>query len=196
MEAVESFSSRDQKILDIQKVLLVLNLCEGTQLLVRTCYINLYSKIADQMNALDSPIRWGRTGVTICGTPGIGKSYFCIYLLLRLLKETKYTIVTSILGDTIVFPSNRSAPFSINRDQISLLRSQEKVIFVFDPSVSSSDIPPQPSYFHGFLIFVSSPSSRIKINKDVNLFDFFMDPWSLEEIELEFIKMTNPKKIC
>ncbi len=49
---------------------------------VRECYLDLYEKVRKCLDPW-----YLRTSITITGNPGIGKSYFYLYCIFRLLKE-------------------------------------------------------------------------------------------------------------
>lgn len=97
------------------------------------------------------------------------------FYILWLIKESQYTLLTCIQG---TFQPG-CLPYSITAQKIAFLCHSSHVIMVFDPSVT-------PAVQSKFLIYISSPSSRLKISKDINVHQIFMNPWTIQEILQNF----------
>ncbi len=120
---------------------------------------------------------WSLRGCAVMGTPGIGKTYFFVYLLLRLLNTKDYTILTVINWCFVMFLCNGD-PYLIDYNLPTFFCMENKVITLFDPSIAHILTP---SFFTVFMIYISSPSeSRMKAMRNrVYQSKFYMEPCEL-----------------
>jgi hypothetical protein len=148
---------------------------------VRDCYIKLYNKIETE----------GEKGpVLICGDPGIGKSYFGLYVFCRLTcsQEKKKAIRFTLSGDWIEFDGEKfrsghgwSSSNWRNEETWLLLDGNEKVEMLSKRSRVILFASPQKQNYHNFV-------------KKRDAVIYYMPEWSLREIEQLVTKVHNIDK--
>jgi hypothetical protein len=137
---------------------------------VRACYIHLYEKLETE----------GEKGpVLICGDPGIGKSYFGLYVFCRLTcsQEKKRAIRFTLSGDWIEFDGEKfrsghgwSSSNWRNEETWLLLDGNEKVEMLSKRSRVILFASSQKQNYHNFM-------------KKRNALTYYMPEWSLREME-------------
>ncbi|KAK7440828.1 hypothetical protein VKT23_016906 [Stygiomarasmius scandens] len=143
-----------------------------SQLYIRPCYKDLYNYLLSQSD---------QRGTLVTGSPGIGKSCFLVYALVRRLMEGKTTILSNSV-DTILFDDR--GVWKLDRTPLqSDLQLEEGDDFVWC-LYNGVDLP-VPAFFsvHCFLVHVTSPQlARYKEwTKQVGAKTWYMDVWMKAE---------------
>lgn len=160
----------------------------SSSMLVRECYTDLYDialKNIQDVDIKEGTLSWKISGMSIMGTPGIGKSYFTLYLFLRLLKSKKFTVHIVHRGQNIVFPPSANAFTITFQHEIEHYVSTHKVVTIFDPSIAGHNENMEP--YRGFLVYISSPSAskfKKRFNSTlVHINRYYMSPWTFLELQ-------------
>ena len=141
----------------------------------RRCYQGLFDKILHLYNE-NKP----ETGVLVTGNPGIGKSFFLIYLLIRFAKLMK-TIVLELAekGKVYLFKPGQD-PVLIPGSLAELEELEDKsTIFLHNPKANQ-----EPLFVNAFTVLASSPNSNNYKGfcKRMRTQKFYMPVWSKDEV--------------
>jgi hypothetical protein len=148
---------------------------DASEIWFRSCYEGLFNKIMDLYNQNRAEI-----GVLVTGNPGIGKSFFLIYLLLRFAKLKK-TIILQLAEKKKAFL------FKPGQDPIVVLRplaeleelEDKSTIFLHNPKANK-----EPLFVNAFTVLASSPNPNNYKGfcKRMGCEKFYMPVWSEDEI--------------
>lgn len=148
-------------------------------LFVRSCYERLWPEVVKRiMHRLPSRSR----GALILGTPGIGKSCFLNYALVRLLELPKHERPAIVLDTAgyyaLIKPDGTVTHGSRETDFKAELR-QRSTLYLYDARQGRYPMP-----FSARVLATSSPNREQYKDLDVpDMAVFYMPPWSLEELE-------------
>lgn len=163
----------------------------GTELYVRQCYIDLSVKIKEVSEDKFKPYP---RGVSLMGTPGIGKSQFLSYLFWYLYANCEDSIDIFIITfvwikkTVIIFrnkPQIEMFPMGVGilDDKMGTLGiSWKKTVYLYD-SGTKEDPTPVPEQLHGFLVAACSPSAKCKAFTNSGVLKLYMPVWTWEELD-------------
>ncbi|KAK0494222.1 hypothetical protein EDD18DRAFT_1176064 [Armillaria luteobubalina] len=149
--------------------------------LIRQEYIFLFNRLV--LFCATAP-RWHSRGIIITGQPGIGKSIFLLYTLLRCLQDGQ-PVLFHMMNQTFTIFANGVSQV----DPACLLQSVTTPICALIDSEGRQKVPPPDELLHSYFIcpvFTTSPDSRRYHNfmQDRAAVVFVMDPWSDDELSL------------
>ena len=144
---------------------------------IRNAYKELYGLIFGPHSQKD---------ILILGSPGIGKTIFMLYILMRVMHEKKHEIVIYCkLGEDVEYlcAADCNAPILMEEDMRErYLLHHKNTLLLLD---AAAELPPIYPFGESRVIFVSSPNDLnykdfLKSRKPVQL---HMPIWTLEEIK-------------
>lgn len=146
-------------------------------LFVRKCHVDLF----DIIMGLYKP-QLPERGIVITGNPGIGKSWFLSYCLLRLANEKKTVFFESVRRDERWLFKPDGTATQIKGDW-PLETEDPSTVFLFDPYGGA---PREPKRVTAFTVVASSPDKRNfkEFAKQTGSRKFYMPCWTWDEIEL------------
>ena len=146
-------------------------------LFVRKCHADLF----DIVMGLYKPQLPGR-GIVITGNPGIGKSWFLSYCLLRLANEKRTVFFESVRTDERWLFKPDGTVTQIKGDW-PLETGDPSTVFLFDPYGGA---PREPERVTAFTVVASSPNEQNfkEFAKQTGSQKFYMPCWTWDEIEL------------
>ena len=147
---------------------------------VRSCYEHLWYQVITRIMPPPSSLS---KGALVLGTPGIGKSCFLNFALSKLLqlpRAERPTIVLDaathfarIMPDGTVTAGQREVDFMTDL-------GDPRTVYLYDAGAKGRD----PLATGARVLATSSPNrDQYKLLDVPNIAQFFMPPWSLEEIE-------------
>lgn len=147
---------------------------EGQPLFVRECYAWFYEEAIRKIG-----VRPKCPGLIYTGNPGIGKSAWLNYALVRFLQD----------GYAVVLERAKSSDYFVFREGICTRRKQQrpdldnfpaKSVYLFDPDENDS----HPLESNVFTIVASSPLEKhYKALKKKGALRYYFPCWSLEELQ-------------
>jgi hypothetical protein len=146
---------------------------------VRPAYEELFQTIMEQYNEKK---KTHRPKFLVIGTPGIGKSVFGIYCVLRLLQLKKNIAYRGLKSDFFIYFTARSDgtyEYSTCLNKEILGHSYFKL---FDGAEQTGDFSPFPREEASFLF--SSPTDRNFNEFKKNCSTFCLEPWSFKELNI------------
>ncbi|KAK0213771.1 hypothetical protein IW262DRAFT_329865, partial [Armillaria fumosa] len=151
------------------------------RLLIRQEYILLFNRLV--IFCTTAP-RWHSRGIIITGQPGIGKSVFLLYALLRCLQNGQ-PLLFHMKNQTYAIFANGVSEV----DPACLLQSVTVPICALIDSAGGQKVPPPDELLHSHFIcpiFATSPDERRYHHfKQARVaVVFVMDPWSDDELSL------------
>ncbi|KAM9968652.1 hypothetical protein ACTFIW_000523 [Dictyostelium discoideum] len=178
---------------------------DNESILIRKCYKDLFNRITDTISFNDEDDSRQNINVLITGNPGIGKTYFSIYSLSRLLKESKKNIVYQSYNSpaTYIFPISENENINNNNNNnnnintnnrssnvISVTDSNNQIIYHYLMKKNSTILitdSKSPVYVAPCFVLLISSSLNLEIFKifikNALLNKFFMPTWSKVEID-------------
>eukprot|EP00475_Leptophrys_vorax_P035074 TRINITY_DN5741_c0_g1_i13.p1 TRINITY_DN5741_c0_g1~~TRINITY_DN5741_c0_g1_i13.p1 ORF type:complete len:479 (+),score=108.97 TRINITY_DN5741_c0_g1_i13:421-1857(+) len=144
---------------------------------VRRCYVALFEELVKL-------IQEGRFNAMITGNPGIGKSYFYLYVIFRFIKEP------SLLGNWKLVINSGDDFHILNGSTFEVvhpdhIRLDENILRLVDGKTS----PGQLTGWDGSTILFATPSNTYLENKPSHLmknyesYYFFMPVWDEDELK-------------
>ena len=153
---------------------------EYSRIYVRPCYVTLFAKLVELITE-------GRFNAMVTGNPGIGKSYFYLYVIFRFIKDP------SLLGK-LRLVINSGANFhilngdtfeAIDPTEILAILSEKDVLRLVDGKTAAGQL----TGWKGSTILFASPSNASPDNKPTDLmknyesYYFVMPVWNDEELQ-------------
>ena len=168
---------------NVEASLLFIN-TEIRTLFVRKCYVDVFKLLMDDMRNVNT-----KKTYAISGTPGIGKSFFFVYLLFRLVKDlseeilplkTKFIIYQDRDG-FVQYDLVNLVAIKRTWDEASELIAAPDTLYIMDGDIKK----PVTRIAGCVVLFISSPRSdhfNHFVNKDAATVWYF-PVWTLEELE-------------
>ncbi|KAI0801533.1 hypothetical protein C8Q74DRAFT_1215090 [Fomes fomentarius] len=189
----------EDEVVNVPSLTIWRNLCllgeSKGLLLVRKEYAAMYARLVDA-----SRRNWMPPGVVVSGQPGIGKSYFAVYVLLRRLTDKEPTLFSTSSGTTFLFDVSgvRKRPSKTidASDVFELLglkdEDEARIWSLIDPGRKVEPIRNRLTNFGFFYAVFASPNeTRYKdlLNKDGAPL-WIMSPWEISEL-VRLIKISE-----
>jgi hypothetical protein len=145
----------------------------GQPLFVRECYAWFYEEAINKMSVAECP------GVIYTGNPGIGKSAWLNYALVRFLQDGYVVVLERAkLSDYMLFQTGGCVRWKHCRPDLDDL--PDKAVYLFDPDENDS----HPLESNVFTIVASSPQEKhYKALKKKGAGRYYFPCWSLEELQ-------------
>ncbi|RPD81337.1 hypothetical protein L226DRAFT_529742 [Lentinus tigrinus ALCF2SS1-7] len=147
----------------------------------------MYTRLCNAYEQSDVP------GIILTGQPGIGKSYFSIYVLLQCLAKEKPVLFTTKEGDTFWFDQNGvqtclASSMPRWRPDISSSSTGRQIWSLVDPGDHKVPIPRRftSHRFIFYVLFTSPDQSRYKHLTNESAREWFMSPWTDHELNVLF----------
>ena len=142
---------------------------------VRECYIRLFDVFLTRLPLMNL----GGTAIRFTGTPGVGKSYFLLYMLNELLRRKKSVFVTKddctflfkVEGDSFVVETDPDALFIAERDR--------DIIHLCDPLQGMAF----GKWFKYTVLFVSPSKKWLGSYSSTEVDNFIVPPWDEPEVK-------------
>jgi hypothetical protein len=153
---------------------------QGKSMFVRECYDWFYKQAIKTMSEVDGQNLRNCPGLIYTGNPGIGKSTWLNYALVRFVQEG-YAVVLerAKTHDYFVFQDGKCT-IKEKRISLSVLSSLKKAVYLFDPDENES----HPLESNVFTIVASSPQVKhYKALKKLGVGRKYFPCWSLGELE-------------
>ena len=149
---------------------------------VRPCYTDLYDLIYGKHKT---------EHIIVIGNPGIGKSYFLLYLMFRLRKKDKDMSLffsSAITSLHLLFFNDEVKVF--DESYVKTFKPMKNVTYLFDCGTRGQDALIKPALSHKTIISTSPDETHyksfLKLSYDhggAGAVMLYMPPWSLEELQ-------------
>ena len=160
----------------------------SSSMFIRSCYKEFWNFAVEVKNLSGDD---GGAGCLFIGNPGIGKSCWLNYTLIRLLQEDKTVLLERTQhGDRWLFKDGRCYQAKQERDLIQLMDVIERdagAFYLFDPDKEGSD---EPKPVDAFTIIASSPNNKhykvfvkSKMITTKGHYKRYFPCWALEELQ-------------
>ena len=153
---------------------------EYSRVYVRLCYVALFAKLVEL-------VRKGRFNAMVTGNPGVGKSYFYLYVIFRFIKDP------SLLGKWRLVINSGEHFHILNGDTFEAVHPPEILAIQSDKDilrlVDGKTAPGKLTGWKGSTVLFSSPSNASLENRPTDLmkgyesYYFFMPVWEDEELK-------------
>ncbi len=155
-------------------------LAEGQALFVRDCYAWFYNEAVRKMSTKEPKC----PGLIYTGNPGIGKSSWLNYALVRFLQDGCAVVLERAkMKDHFVFRDSCCTHYKHQR--VDLDNMPEKSVYLFDPDENES----HPLESNVFTIVASSPQEKhYKALKKKGAGRYYVPCWTLDELKTAWPK--------
>ena len=125
---------------------------------VRKCWEQLFEIVVEQMSRGVEG-----NGVVITGNPGIGKSWFLNYVMMRLARDTKHrhrAVVYESVAYGLIWtlePSGAVRKMDWRRRSVVKLLYDSSTVYLFDPAGNTGDSR-EPQRCDAFTVVTASPN--------------------------------------
>ena len=151
----------------------------ASHLYVRKAYVEIYKEI------YESCLRRRKMIITVEGTPGVGKTFFLLYMLFR-FKEQKVAIGLSISSQCVILDQERKYPRMCDQSELDdYLSAHPECIYLHDPFVSISGRKSNPILrSSGITIITTSVDGRntVTVKNITTRMQYYMPVWSCAEL--------------
>jgi hypothetical protein len=149
----------------------------GGSLFVRDCYKKLWDRVSDENQVTRR--------FSICGNPGIGKSWFLFYAMYRLGQEGKSMVYAHTIGRTnfftVIAPPNNMQR-SIPNEKMREVVRDSSVWYLVDGPVDAGELSAIP--VNARVLQVTSPDrTKFKDFLKEGAEQYFMPVWTHDELE-------------
>ncbi|THU85177.1 hypothetical protein K435DRAFT_869573 [Dendrothele bispora CBS 962.96] len=133
-------------------------------------------------------------GAIVTGTPGIGKSVFNVYALVRRLSAQKPTIFVANSRQPYIFNEGGVYNYSTKVNPLAIKGSQVWCLHDSPLNPEESGAQPDPYFWKFFLVLTVSPDwGRYSVlEKEKRISCWYMNPWSREELRIYFQHLGKP----
>ena len=151
----------------------------ASYLYVREAYVKIYKEIYEEIQSCK------RMVITVEGTPGVGKTFFLLYMLFR-FKEQKEALGLSISSECIILDQERKYPRMCDRSELTnYLLDHPRCIYLHDPFVSDSGRKSTPILRSSGITIITTSVDRSNIATVRNITTrrkYYMPVWSCAEL--------------
>jgi hypothetical protein len=145
----------------------------------RDCYVHVFKAIFERAKSRLAN-GWGTT-MHVSGNPGIGKSRFYLYFIIRLLSERElistYRLVINFISDYFLYDSVNAEFIRLDKNEVKSLQEDRTVLRLIE---ANSD---QLIGWKGVSVLFASPGvDRLYDYLKIESYRFYLPIWTFKEI--------------